>query len=538
MTYPAYEETDAAVRAVDLAREQRDKRNGEIQGRPPTATEPSDAFTPQHGDAPEPEPRPEIAETPESVSNTPANPQPEPVTTTPDAKPGNADNSNLTQRSKGAMSLYDDRARIWSSMQEFLNETRDRPLSGTEEETWGRMEQDMDRVNRSIEVQERGEKLRSILEAPADQPVSTRSAETRHPATPDVRSGSAAAQALSGHGDSAVPGDIQRRYNYERAFNHYLRRGMENLHGEERSLMEAEYRDLGVGVGASGGFTVPAGFLNRITDAMKAFGGMLDIVNVIDTDSGQPLVWPTADDTGNIGAIVTENNLVPTQDVAFGQKTLGAYMYTSKMVKVSIQLLNDSAFALEPWLGTKFGQRLGRVLNSHFTAGTGGGTQPTGILAATGGLTAVQLGVGNTTAAALTGDVLIDLVHSIDPAYRGRGRFVMSDATLKVLRKLKESGSTNQYLWQPGLQAGAPDTILGYPITINQDMPSSAASAKVIGFGDFNAAYIARRVAGITTLRLNERYADNLQVGFLAFSRWDGAVDDTNAAKVLQHSAT
>jgi HK97 family phage major capsid protein/HK97 family phage prohead protease len=524
VTYPAYEETDAGLRTAEHAREVRDARGVHVTKRSQEPAEPSTDTQP----APEPPAIPSQGETPETPPSSP-----EPVTTTP-AESG-APTPTTQVRSTGAVSLYEDRARIWNKMKSFRTETDGRVLSATEEEEWQRMERDIDRVGASIEIAERGAKLAEILEGPGAAPVSTRSAEPFHPATPSGAAGSPADNALRGGStvNGGVPGDIQMRYDYEKAFGTYLRRGFDRLHEEERALLEREFRDLSVGTNTAGGYTVPPGFAQRITDAMKAFGGMLQVANIIDTAEGNTLVWPTADDTGNTGAILAENTAAPTQDITFGQKTIGAFMYTSKMVKVSFQLLNDSAFGLEPWLSDKFADRLGRALNAHFTNGTGGGTQPVGMVP--------NLAVGKTgqTGQTLTAtyDDLIDLIHSIDPAYRsGATGFMMNDNSVKVFRKLKDT--TGQYLWQPSLQAGVPDRLAGYNLYLNQDMPVMAANAKSIAFGDFNKAYIIRRVQGIQSLRLNERYADALQVGFLAFARYDGTVDDLNAAKLYVNSAT
>jgi HK97 family phage major capsid protein len=137
----------------------------------------------------------------------------------------------------------------------------------------------------------------------------------------------------------------------------------------------------------------------------------------------------------------------------------------------------------------------------------------------------------------VAGDDLIDLIHSVDPAYRNQNsRFMLADSSVKAVRKLKDT--TGQYLWQPGLTAGSPDTLLGYAVSINQDMPVMAANAKSIIFGDISQAYVIRRVQGVAVKRFDERFADALQVGFLSFARYDGTVDDANAAKLYVNSAT
>jgi HK97 family phage major capsid protein len=414
--------------------------------------------------------------------------------------------------------LYDRRAQVWDAQKALLDAAADRTLSGEEKQALERMDVELDELDYAIRAQEQGKEKRSRYDALGDSPLDTRAADNgkrdeTHPLSPMGKAGSQATRNAVLATRGARGGEqFANIHEYERTFDSYLRRGVAGLSHEQRGILDRyEARDLSVSTNTAGGYTVPPGFLQRITDAMKAFGGMLSVCNVINTDSGQPLVWPSADDTGNVGAILLENAAAPTQDITFGQKTLSAYMYTSKMVAVSYQLLNDSAFDLNAWLPEKFAARIGRAINAHFTNGTGGGLQPVGLVPnlATGkaGATGQTLTV--------TGDDLIDLIHSIDPAYRnGNGRFMMNDSSVKVVRKLKDT--TGQYLWQPGLTSEAPDTILGYPVTINQDMPVMAANAKSIAFGDFNAAYVIRQVSGVQVKRFDERFADKLQVGFLS----------------------
>lgn len=344
---------------------------------------------------------------------------------------------------------------------------------------------------------------------------------------------------------SRVPGGNERSdaadapdEAYSAAFRSFLRFGMAGLGSEERQALtdgfvpSAELRAAGVGTPTAGGYFVPQGFRDRIVETQKAFGAVADVAESINTSTGNPLPWATNDDTANKGAILAENTQVTELDVVLGQAQLGAYMYTSRLVRVSLQLLQDSAFDVEAFLARKFGERLGRATNEHLTTGTGV-SQPEGIQ--TNAVVGVTLGTGNTTA--LTYDGLIDLIHSVDPAYRasGRARFMLHDTALATARKLKDT--TNRPLWEPSVQQGVPDSLLGYPLTINQDMPAPAANVKSILFGDFATGYVVRRVLGIQSLRLDERYADFLQVGFLAFERLDGKQQDAGAYKALRQAA-
>jgi len=352
-------------------------------------------------------------------------------------------------------------------------------------------------------------------------------------------------------GDEEQRGDRGSEQDHDKAyagaFNLFVRAGMEMVTVEQRQMLlqrrgqidPKEVRDLSAGVAASGGYTVPQGFFNRLTEAQKAFGGMLDpsVVEVIDTSTGNALPMPTEDDTANSAAIVGEGVQANTSvDGTFGATNLGSYTYRT-LSKVSLELLQDSAYDIEAYLARKFGTRFARAMNAHFTTGTGTG-QPTGITASSGGAATGKVGTtGQTTT--IIWDDLVDLEHSVDPAYRRNARFQFHDGTLKVIKKLKDS--QQRPIWMPDYQTtggGFPATVLGYAYSINQDMPVMAANAKSVAFGDFSS-YKFRRVMGMLLLRLQERYADYGQVGFMAFMRADGKYLGTgNPIKLYQNSAT
>lgn len=300
----------------------------------------------------------------------------------------------------------------------------------------------------------------------------------------------------------------------------------------------AEQRAQGVGTGSLGGFTVPDEAMRALEVSMLAFGGMRQVATIIRTDSGAALPFPTVDDTAQKGVILGENTTATEQGVTFGQIVFDAYKYSSKYILVSVELLQDSAINVAEYIGRALGERIGRITNDHFTTGTGS-AQPNGIVTASG--------VGKTGATGQTTTViyddLVDLEHSVDPAYRAGARWMFNDAVLKALKKIKIpnfSGQTDGTpLWQPGLVLGQPDTILGYPYTINQSMAVMAASAKSIVFGDLRK-YLIRDVRDVTLLRLDERFAELHQVAFLAFSRHDGDLLDagTNPVNHYANSAT
>lgn len=324
-------------------------------------------------------------------------------------------------------------------------------------------------------------------------------------------------------------GDAAKRYG--EVFDKFLRYGREGMDSDERSLLQANFvspdqRAQSAGTTTTGGFTVPQGFWAKVTDTMKYFGGALDTVEILDTDTGNPLPWPTADDTGNVGAILAENTQIAGQDITFGQKQLGAYMYTSKLVLASLQFLQDTGIDAEGYVAKKIGQRLGRIWNTHLTTGTGT-AQPQGFV------TGATTGKTTATSGAILYAELVDLQHSVDVAYRNVNcRWQMHDLILAAVRKLVDT--QGHPLWEPSLQTGLPSTLLGFPITVNNDMDSTLATTKkTIAFGDFASQYVARRVAGGQLVRLDERYADYLQVGFFGFGRIDGLVQDASAVKLL-----
>lgn len=346
-------------------------------------------------------------------------------------------------------------------------------------------------------------------------------------------------------GDEQRGQDEAEQRAYAQAFGGFVRRGMEGLSQDHRSMMlarrgiipEADRRDLSAGTGASGGFTVPQGFFNRLTEAQRDFGGVRALAEVINTDSGNTIPMPTEDDTANAAAIVGEAVQGNTGvDATFGSTNIGAFTYRT-LVKVSIELLQDSAFDIEAYVARKFGTRFERGMNAHFTTGTGTG-QPTGITAASGGAATGKVGTTGQTTSIIFDD-LVDLEHSVDPAYRRNAKWMWHDSSLKVIKKLKDS--QGRPIWMPDYAtsgANFPATIMGYGYAINQDMPVMAANAKSVAFGDFSS-YKIRQVRGMLMLRLQERYADFGQVGFIAFMRADGKyLNSGNPIKLYANSAT
>lgn len=318
---------------------------------------------------------------------------------------------------------------------------------------------------------------------------------------------------------------------YDEAFTTYAVRGREALSVEQRQVLEArlaEKRAQGVLTGAGGGYAAPEGFWSKITETMKFYGGMLESgIETITTSTGNPLSWPTNDDTSNTGSWVGENADVSTStDVSFGAKSLSAHILTSGVHKVSLSYLQDvDPVAAEAFLTRALGRRNGRALNTALTTGSGVG-RPYGIING--------LSTGKTTASAtaITYAEIIDIEHSVDRDYRTNARYMMHDLILAYVRKIVDSNG--QPLYQVSYRVGEPDSINGRPLVINNDMDSTVTTGKkTIAFGDFRSSYVYRTVTGGQVMRLTERYAEYGQVGFVTFSRHDGLVQDSSAVKLL-----
>lgn len=286
-----------------------------------------------------------------------------------------------------------------------------------------------------------------------------------------------------------------------------------------------EERAMGRATGAGGDYGVPEGFHSEVDVAMLTFGGMRETSTVMRTATGQDLPMPTTDDTSNTGELLGENTGAGTQDVALGQLILQAYKYSSKVVLVSIELMQDEAIGLEALLGRLLGERLARILNTHTTTGDGVG-KPKGVV------TASTLGKTAAAVAAVTRNELVDLKHSVDPAYRVGARWMFHDTTLAAIKKLVDGDG--RPLWQAGIGEGEPDKLDGDPYVVNQDMPQMATGLKSVLYGQLSK-YIIRDVMDLQLIVFRERYMEVGQFGFLAFSRHDGDLLDagTNPVKHL-----
>jgi len=333
------------------------------------------------------------------------------------------------------------------------------------------------------------------------------------------------------------------------AFRSYLRRGRAELTPDERSVLKwdsSEFRDMGTGggnalQGTGGGYFVPIGFQSEVEQALKYYGPMLDggigMPRILDTATGQPLPWPTSNDSGITGELIGENQQVSDADVTLGNIVFGAFKISSKMVKVSLELLQDSAFDLEAYLKEQFAIRVGRTVNTYATVGTGS-SQPQGIVTAAvaGGLSVAAAGASTNDGGAETGgtsigsDDLTNLEHKIDPLYRPGARYMFHDTTLSLLKRVKDK--YGRPLWTQSTRDSEPNTINGYQYVINNDMdqvPTQAgsppATKNTVLFGAL-PKFVIRRVKALSVLRLAERFAEYGQVAFIGFYRFDSRLLD------------
>lgn len=264
-----------------------------------------------------------------------------------------------------------------------------------------------------------------------------------------------------------------------------------------------------------GGYLVPEGFVANLEAAMLAFGGVLNHADVLRTNSGNDLPWPMMNDTGNTGALLAEDAEATKLDLAFTSKTYSAYKYTSRLILVSQELLEDSAINIPNIVGAAAGERLGRALNTAATTGTGS-SQPGGIV------TGAAAGVTAAGVAAITTDEVKNLKRACDVAYRPNAKWMFHDDVAGYLMKLKD-GQSN-YIWEENYRSGDPAQLLGHDVVINNDMSSTITASDItVLFGDISKHKV-RMVNDVRLYRMSERYREFDQDGFVAFMRFDSGV--------------
>ncbi len=311
----------------------------------------------------------------------------------------------------------------------------------------------------------------------------------------------------------------------------YLRHGA-NVNAEQAMAIR---NAMSTTTGSEGGYTVPSEVAAMVIDALKAFGGMREAAQVISSASGNDWAYPSSDGTSEVGEIVAQNAAATGADITFGTVPLTVYKYSSKKIALPWELIQDSAVDVVAFVVNRLAQRIGRITNSHYTVGTGS-SQPYGLMArASSG----KVGTTGQTTSVIYDD-LVDLIHSVNRSYRNGASFMMADSSVKVVRKIKDSQGRPIFNpgYETGVPGGAPDTLLGYPLNVNDDVAAMAANAKSIAFGQMSQ-YVIRDVMDVQIRRFDDSaFALNGQVGFCGWSRTGGNLLDTAAVKYYQNSAS
>lgn len=323
-----------------------------------------------------------------------------------------------------------------------------------------------------------------------------------------------------------VTGNREINDELERAFESYLRTG-------QRNADLTELYAQGEGTPSAGGYMVPDGFRQKMVERMARFGGLMEVAENFTTASGNPITWPTIDDTANSGEIVAEHGTGTSgADIVFGVGSLGAYKYMSLgagnlPLRVSVELLQDAEFDVTGLVTRVMGKRIARAMSTDFATGDGSG-EPLGILT---GSADVELATSNP----VTYAKLLDVVHSVDPDYRQNARWVFNDASLKSIRLLEDENS--RPLWLPSTGSLADSlpggTLLGFPVTIDQAFPDAADDTNFAVFGDIEEAYVVRHVRDIVLVVDPYGRAANGEVQFTAWARADGTIQNRNAYAIL-----
>lgn len=327
------------------------------------------------------------------------------------------------------------------------------------------------------------------------------------------------------------------------ALRAYLTGGLSALSAEQRTAMASRLSPdiraaMSTTTATEGGYTTAPEYQRTLETALRSYGAIFDAVTTLQTATGTQMLFPTSDPTEEEGEIVGQNAAVTTGEATFGQVALDVHKYSSKKIAIPFELLQDTFIDLESYINGLLAMRLARIQSRHMTTGSGTG-QPRGIVSASN--VGVTGATGNTTA--VTYDALVDLQHSLDPAYRMAPgvAWMMHDSSVKALRKIKDGNERPIFVpgYESGSPGGAPDTLLGRPLIVNQDMPVMAASAKSILYGNFKK-YIRRTVMDLTLFRMTDSaFTLNGQVGFVAFNRVGGnLIGVGGAVKHYANSAT
>lgn len=383
------------------------------------------------------------------------------------------------------------RAKTWETAKKFLDEKRNDKgiLSAEDTATYEKMEQEIVDLGHEIERQERLDTMEREMAKPVNTPITSKPENIRM----DEKKGRASDE-------------------YKKNFWNAMR-----MKNPDRSIVDA----LQIGTDTEGGYLVPDEFERTLVSGLSENNIMRTIAHVIQTTSGDRKI-PVVASHGS-ASWVDEEGAYKESDEAFNQISIGAHKLGT-MIKVSEELLNDSIFDIQSYLAAEFARRIGNAEEEAFINGNGV-SKPTGFLST------AEVGVTAAEATGFTADELIDLYHSLSVAYRGKAVWMLNDTTVQFIRKLKDKNG--QYLWQPGLVAGAPDTILGRPVVVSRYMPVIGSENKTVAFGDFSYYWIADR-QGRSFRRLDELFASTGQVGFRGSQRVDGKLILPEAVKVMK----
>ena len=399
------------------------------------------------------------------------------------------------------MNLREKRVQTWNAAKAFLESHRgnDGMLSAEDDAIYNKMVDDMDRMGKEIARLEKLEALDVEMSRATSKPLT--SAPVADPTEDE------APVSKTGRGTK----------DYAKNFWRVMR---------SKSVPHEVMNALQVGTETEGGYLVPDEYEHTLVQALEEQNIFRQLAHVIHTSSGDRKI-PVVASKGT-AQWIDEEAQYPESDDSFGQVSIGAYKLAT-MIKISEELLNDSVFDMPSYIATEFARRIGAAEEEAFFTGNGAG-RPLGILAETGG---AQVGVTGAKADAVTFDEVMDLFYSLRSPYRRNAVFIMNDAMVKALRKLKNGNG--DYIWQPSVTAATPDTILNRPVYTSGFMPTLATGNKTILFGDLGYYWVADR-EGRSFKRLNELYAPTGQVGFLASQRVDGKLILPEAVKVLQQA--
>ena len=390
--------------------------------------------------------------------------------------------------------LREKRAKTWSAMENFLDSRRNDQgvLSEEDDAIYTKMEKEFESYTNEIKRMERKDAIEAELNKPVSIPLT---------AIPMVA--------------KDEEENVGRKSKaYKKSFWNAMR---------AKAVRPDVMNALQIGSDTEGGYLVPDEYEKTLVESLEEENLFRKIAKVITTSSGDRKIPVVA--TKGTASWVDEEGTINESDDAFSQVSIGAYKLGT-LIKVSEELLNDSVFNLESYISKEFARRIGNKEEDAFFNGDGVG-KPIGIFNATGG---AEVGVTAASSTAITADELIDLFYSLKAPYRKKAVWVLNDATIKAIRKLKDNNGN--YFWQPALTANTPDTILGRPVFTSSYVPTIAAGAKTIAFGDFSYYWVADRQSR-SFKRLNELYAATGQVGFVATQRVDGKLILPEAIKVL-----